>query len=91
MARKVKSERQPELFPDAIPPGALPREKTSFSLSVEAKYKLTTLKAGLRRHGYRATESSIVEALLQGATLDDSLVEAVTQLQSPPRLAKQAV
>lgn len=41
------------------------RSKTSFSISPDAKYKLTTLKAALRREGFSATESSIIEALLE--------------------------
>jgi hypothetical protein len=47
------------------------REKTSLSLSVEAKYKLTTLKADLRRRGHRFTESLIVERLIEKATGDE--------------------
>jgi hypothetical protein len=49
------------------------REKTSFSLSVNAKFKVATLKADLRRRGHRATESLIVEALIEKANSDDVL------------------
>ena len=51
--------------------GSVAREKTSFSLSVEAKYKLATLKADLRRRGHRITESLIVEKLIEKATGDE--------------------
>jgi hypothetical protein len=49
------------------------REKTSFSLSVNAKFKVATLKADLRRRGHRATESLIVEALIEKANSDEVL------------------
>jgi hypothetical protein len=49
------------------------REKTSFSLSVEAKFKLATLKADLRRRGHRITESLIVEKLIEKANSDELL------------------
>jgi hypothetical protein len=49
------------------------REKTSFSLAADVKYKLSTLKADLRRRGHRATESLIVEALIEKANSDDVL------------------
>lgn len=49
------------------------REKTSFNLSVEAKFKLTTLKADLRRRGHRITESLVVEALIEKANSDEVL------------------
>jgi hypothetical protein len=45
--------------------GAPHRDKTSFSLTPDAKYKLTTLKAALRRAGFSATESRIIEALIE--------------------------
>jgi hypothetical protein len=49
------------------------REKTSFSLAADVKYKLSTLKADLRRRGHRATESLIVEALIEKANSDEVL------------------
>jgi len=49
------------------------REKTSFSLATDVKYKLSTLKADLRRRGHRATESLIVEALIEKANSDEVL------------------
>jgi hypothetical protein len=49
------------------------RGKTSFSLSVDAKFKLATLKADLRRRGLRITESLIVERLIESANSDDLL------------------
>lgn len=47
------------------------RDKTSFSLTPDAKYKLTTMKAALRRAGFSATESLIVEALLEHTDASD--------------------
>lgn len=81
---------QPALFPDALAPESPPKEKTSFSLSPDAKFKLATLKANLRRRGYPATESGIVEALIERATADEALVEAVGDAQSLLRPKKQA-
>jgi hypothetical protein len=50
---------------------ALERSKTSLSLTPDAKYKLTTLKAALRFAGFSATESLILETLLETAEEDD--------------------
>lgn len=47
------------------------RGKTSFSLTPDAKYKLTTLKAALRRAGFSATESLIIETLLERTEAKD--------------------
>jgi hypothetical protein len=80
---------QPALFPEALGSEVLPKEKTSFSLSAEAKFKLATLKANLRRRGYPATESGIVEALIERASSDQLLVEAVGAAQSPARSRRQ--
>jgi hypothetical protein len=77
------------LFPEAVPLGALPKEKTSFSLSSEAKFKLATLKANLRREGHPATESALIEALINRAIIDDALIEAI-ETQSARRARKQA-
>lgn len=44
---------------------ATPRGKTSFSITADAKFKLTTLKAALRYAGFSATESLIIETLLE--------------------------
>ena len=73
---------QPALFPEALVPEALPKEKTSFSLSAEAKFKLATLKANLRRRGCPATEGGIVEALIERASSDEVLVEAIGAAQA---------
>lgn len=43
------------------------RTKTSISLTPEAKFKLSTLKAELRLKGHSVSESEVMEALL-GAT-----------------------
>jgi hypothetical protein len=48
------------------------REKTSITLSSDAKYRLTWLKAELRRNGHSATESGILEALILRAKPTDS-------------------
>lgn len=50
---------------------ALPRGKTSFSLTPDAKYKLTTLKAALRLAGFSITESLIIETLLERTDAKD--------------------
>lgn len=42
--------------------------KATFEISHEAKFRLATLKAELRRRGYAATEANIVEALINGAS-----------------------
>lgn len=86
----ARTTRQPELFPEAIPLAALPKEKTSFSLSPEVKFKLATLKANLRREGHAATESAIVETLIERATSDESLLDAIKETQAPRRYAKRA-
>lgn len=41
--------------------------KATFQLSVDAKHRLSMLKADLRKSGHPATETSIVELLIQGA------------------------
>ena len=46
---------------------AVSRGKTSFNITPEAKYRLSTLKASLRLAGVRATESLVIEALLSDA------------------------
>jgi hypothetical protein len=73
--------RQTALFPN------LKRAKTSFSLSPEAKFQLARLKADLRREGYRATESSIVESLIATANVDESVLPALKRAHAttPPR------
>lgn len=86
----ARPTRQPELFPEAVPLAALPKEKTSFSLSPEVKFKLATLKANLRREGHPATESAIVEALIERATTDESLLDPIREAQSSRRYAKRA-
>jgi predicted transcriptional regulator len=80
--------RQPELIPGSIPSRALPKEKTSFSLSPEVKFKLATLKANIRRQGHRATESAIVEVLIWHAKIDESLIRAVGDAHGPRRSPK---
>jgi len=44
--------------------------KSTFYLSNEAKYKITLLKAEMRKRGLPASESSIVDALLLEATAE---------------------
>lgn len=41
--------------------------KTTFLLTVDAKYRLSTLKAELRKAGHAATEAGIVELLIESA------------------------
>jgi hypothetical protein len=55
------------------------REKTSFALSSDAKFKLTSLKADLRRRGHAATESAILEALIFRADPTDSFLHALDE------------
>jgi len=42
-------------------------KKTSVSVKPETKFKLATLKAELRRQGLRASESDVIEALIDEA------------------------
>jgi hypothetical protein len=49
------------------------QRKTSFTLSAESKFKLSTLKAELRRRGHRITESFVVEQLIENASSGDLL------------------
>jgi hypothetical protein len=55
------------------------REKTSFSLSTDAKYRLTSLKADLRRRGHSVTESSILETLILGAEPSETFLRALSK------------
>jgi len=77
----MKRVEQGALFPVELAITAQPREKTSFALSAEAKFKLATLKANLRRSGHPATESAIMEALIQRAVIDEPLIGRVEELQ----------
>lgn len=69
---------------DAPTPSQRP-EKTSFSLSPDAKYMLTSLKADLRRRGHAATESAILEALILGAEPNDSFLRALNDANTRRR------
>jgi len=50
--------------------------KASYDFTREAKYNLTQLKAELRYRGVPATETGILEVLLNEAEADDHLVRA---------------
>jgi hypothetical protein len=58
--------------------------KSTFMLSASAKYRLSSLKARLRRKGVVQTESGLVERLLSPGSL--SALEA--QLESRPARRK---
>lgn len=58
------------------------REKTSFSLTPDAKYRLTSLKADLRRRGHPITESMILETLIERAHEDERLIDALVKAVS---------
>jgi hypothetical protein len=57
------------------------RSKTSLSLTPDAKYKLTTLKAALRLAGFTATESSIIETLLE-TTDEGDLIKRLKRVKA---------
>ena len=50
--------------------------KATFDLSPEARYNLTRLKAELRYKGVPATETGILEVLLNDADADDRMIRA---------------
>lgn len=54
---------------------AAARGKTSFSITPQAKFKLTTLKAALRYAGFSATESLIIETLLESTDERDLIAK----------------
>lgn len=50
--------------------------KATFDFSPEAKYNLARLKAELRYKGLPATETGILEVLLNDAEADDRMIRA---------------
>ena len=50
--------------------------KVAYDFSPEAKFNLTRLKAELRYKGVAATETGILEVLLNDAKADDHLIRA---------------
>ncbi len=45
--------------------------KATFEITANAKFQLSTLKAQLRLAGHNASEASIVEHLIKGASVDE--------------------
>ena len=43
------------------------KRKTSYDFDAEAKHRLESLKSDLRREGYSASETAILEVLIRGA------------------------
>jgi hypothetical protein len=54
----------------SVEPLSVRGAKATYYISNEAKYKLTVLKAEMRKRGLSASESSIVDILLLDATPD---------------------
>jgi hypothetical protein len=57
--------------------------KATFDFSPEARYNLTRLKAELRYKGIPATETGILEVLLNEAEADDRLVRDYRRYLKP--------
>jgi hypothetical protein len=57
--------------------------KASYDFTPEAKFNLARLKAELRYKGVPATETGILEVLLNGAEADDRFIRAYRRYIEP--------